>query len=134
MLQLNFLNQYFTKYKLGLAEILQASIYHSNASLHQKSAKPTSQISRKMQIGCRWWWSFSQKPCNQFFFLKLGDYVPLTTMFLHVENQIHLMYSSWDKDKMVVGDDGHFLKNHALDWAETYQSCSSWYNALLVQK
>ena len=41
VLQLNFLNQYFTKYKWGLAEIFQASIYHSNASPHQKSDKPT---------------------------------------------------------------------------------------------
>ena len=32
---------------------LQASNYHFNASPHQKLDKPTSQISRKMQIGCR---------------------------------------------------------------------------------
>ena len=63
VLQLNFLNQYFTKYKLGWAEILQESNYHSNASPHQKLEKTTSQISWKMQIGCRWWWSFSWKPC-----------------------------------------------------------------------
>ena len=41
----------------------QASNYHSNASPHQNLEKPTSRISRKMQIGCTWWWSFSQKPC-----------------------------------------------------------------------
>ena len=45
VLQLNFLNQYFTKYKLGWAEICQENIYHSNASPHQKLEKPTSLIS-----------------------------------------------------------------------------------------
>ena len=42
---------------------LQASNYHFNASPHQKLDKPTSRILRKMRIGCRWWWSFSWKPC-----------------------------------------------------------------------
>ena len=40
---------------------LQESNYHFNASPHQKLDKPTSRISRKMQIGCRWLWSFSKK-------------------------------------------------------------------------
>ena len=39
---------------------LQASNYHFNASPHQKLDKPTSWVSRKMQIGCRWLWPFSQ--------------------------------------------------------------------------
>ena len=40
---------------------IQAINYHFNASPHQKLDKPTSWISRKMQIGCRWLWPFSQK-------------------------------------------------------------------------
>ena len=46
VLQLNFLNQYFTKYKLGLAKIFQARFYQSHESSHQNSKNPTSQISR----------------------------------------------------------------------------------------
>ena len=53
VLQLNFLNQYFTKYKLGWAEILQESNYHYISSPHQKLEKPATHISRKMQIGYR---------------------------------------------------------------------------------
>ena len=45
-------------------------------------------------------------------------------MLLLTRNQIHLMPESQDKGKMDVRDDGHFLENHALDWDETYQSCS----------
>ena len=56
------MNQYFAKCKLGLAEILQESIYHSNASRRQNLDKPPSRISRKMQIGCIWLWPFYQKP------------------------------------------------------------------------
>ena len=50
---------------------LQVSNYHFNASPHQKLDKPTSRISRKMQISCRWLWSFSQKP-----YIGLGWKVP----------------------------------------------------------
>ena len=44
---------------------LQTSNYHYNVSPHQKLDKPTSRILRKMWIGCRWWWSFSWKPCTR---------------------------------------------------------------------
>ena len=53
VLQLNFLNQYFKKYKLSWAEIFQTSIYHYNVSPHQKLDNPTSRILKTMRIGCR---------------------------------------------------------------------------------
>ena len=64
VLQLNFLNQYFTKYKLGWDKVFQKSNYYYNVSPHQKLDKPTSRILRKMWIGCKWWWSFYWKPCT----------------------------------------------------------------------
>ena len=51
--------------ELGWAEIFQPSNYHSNPSPHKKLEKPTSWIVRKLQIGCRWWWSFSWKLCTR---------------------------------------------------------------------
>ena len=52
VLQLNFLNRYFKKYKLGWDEIFEGSNYYYSASPHQKLEKPTPRIVRKMQISC----------------------------------------------------------------------------------
>jgi len=60
----NFWSDFLPNDKLGWAEILQEGRNHSNASPCQKLDKPTSRISRKMWIGCRWLWSFSRKPCT----------------------------------------------------------------------
>ena len=54
-------------------------------------------------------------------------------MHLHTKNQRNPHHEFQDKCKLVVGDDGHFLENHALDWAETCQVFSSWCYALFFQ-
>ena len=112
MLQLNFLNQYFTKYKLGWAEFFQKSKYHYNASLHQKLDKLTSRILSKMWIGCRWWWSFSRKSCiglswnlRHFFFIMLcilcPNFMRIQCMFCEIFS-IQIQHFMWMKMKKCV--------------------------------
>ena len=152
----NFLSQYFTKYKLGWAEILQEGNYHYNSSPHQKLEKPTSRISRKMWIGCRWWRLVSWKPCiglgwnlPRLFFLPWCFFPPnfmkknLTVFNISLNNFLHFCQTPWGNKSMNLIEwyleNGKLVFYEILSGEALHQEEQLWYvsaqsNALFLRK
>ena len=52
---------------------------------------------------------------------------------LHTKNKRNPHHGFQEKWKLVVGDNGYFLKKRTMDWDKNYKACSYWYYALPIQ-
>ena len=65
--------------------------------------------------------------------MKFGQGMHNSMMNNRGKFQLNPVHGFQEKWKLVVGDNGHFLENHTLDWAKTYHICFSWCYAFPVQ-